>query len=207
MAFETCKHGHELTAENSYTTKQRNGSPYTSCRTCRQVAYKLHTQNNPGKRAEYTRAYRARRTPEEVEEDRHKGRARARKNRAKDPEKAKASHRRYYYAHHEEIRAKRNSGVSRAAHLKSAYKMTPDAYLAMQKAQDYCCAICGEEAVLGGANLHVDHDHGCCPGTKTCGQCIRGLLCDYCNKGIGALRDSYEIASKASSYLKQYEEA
>lgn len=32
--------------------------------------------------------------------------------------------------------------------------------------------------------LKVDHDHACCPSAKSCGKCIRGLLCDYCNGNV-----------------------
>lgn len=33
--------------------------------------------------------------------------------------------------------------------------------------------------------VHVDHDHRCCPGDRSCGLCIRGLAHDSCNKNLG----------------------
>ena len=39
-----------------------------------------------------------------------------------------------------------------------------------------------------------DHDHKCCSGVKTCGKCIRGLLCSHCNRALGLLKeDRYRI--------------
>lgn len=50
---------------------------------------------------------------------------------------------------------------------------------------DRICAICGKIA----ERPHLDHDHSCCPaGTSpTCGKCVRGVLCSYCNVSIGGL--------------------
>lgn len=42
-------------------------------------------------------------------------------------------------------------------------------------------------ACMSGAADVIDHDHNCCPGTKSCGLCIRGSLCQRCNKVEGLL--------------------
>ena len=33
--------------------------------------------------------------------------------------------------------------------------------------------------------LHIDHDHTCCPGRRSCGKCVRGILCARHNLLIG----------------------
>ena len=47
----------------------------------------------------------------------------------------------------------------------------------------------------------VDHDHKCCPGKGSCGKCIRGMLCQDCNVGLGYFRDSVSRFTSAIEYL------
>lgn len=49
--------------------------------------------------------------------------------------------------------------------------------------------------------MHVDHDHLCCPGKTTCGRCIRGYICRDCNLGLGRFSDSPERLLMAIAYL------
>lgn len=53
----------------------------------------------------------------------------------------------------------------------------------------------------------VDHDHSCCSGNKTCGKCVRGLLCSECNHGLGKFQDSEEVLMSAIEYLRGYRES
>lgn len=62
------------------------------------------------------------------------------------------------------------------------------------------CAIC-RELCSTKRDLAVDHDHGCCPGSKSCGGCIRGLLCGNCNLGIGQLKEDIGRLTSAIAYL------
>lgn len=60
------------------------------------------------------------------------------------------------------------------------------------------CAIC---LVDISTSYRIDHDHSCCTGNKSCGSCVRALLCQGCNTGLGGFRDSVENLSRASQYL------
>ena len=62
------------------------------------------------------------------------------------------------------------------------YNLTPADYDAMLAAQGGVCAICKTSEPGGKGRFRVDHDHACCPERmRSCGKCIRGLLCNYCN--------------------------
>lgn len=52
------------------------------------------------------------------------------------------------------------------------------------------------------ARLVVDHDHSCCPGGASCGECVRGLLCSNCNIAAGMLRDDPDTARAMVKYLE-----
>jgi hypothetical protein len=83
------------------------------------------------------------------------------------------------------------------------YGLTLEQFEARLAEQDGKCAICGTTEP-GPRGWHVDHDHTCCAGKKTCGQCIRGILCASCNWGIGNLKDDPEIIRAALDYVLAY---
>lgn len=80
------------------------------------------------------------------------------------------------------------------------YGLTVDQYEAMVAAQGGACAICGGPP-SDGKRWHIDHDHSCCPKGRSCGQCVRGLLCAHCNWGLGWFRDNKDFLARAISYL------
>jgi hypothetical protein len=59
--------------------------------------------------------------------------------------------------------------------------------------QGKVCKICGADDPRG-KNWHTDHNH-------TTGF-IRGILCGWCNTGIGKLQENPELFAKALEYLK-----
>jgi len=73
-------------------------------------------------------------------------------------------------------------------------------YESIASAQEGCCAICGKWTEV----LHIDHDHSCCPGGKSCGKCCRGLLCIRCNGGLGCFGDEIKSLKNAITYLESW---
>ena len=86
------------------------------------------------------------------------------------------------------------------------YQLSEGDYTAILEAQGNACAICSDQ-FTDKLVPHVDHDHACCPGWKSCGVCVRGLLCGPCNKGIGCLKDDPQRLRQAALYLERTEVA
>ena len=78
------------------------------------------------------------------------------------------------------------------------YQITLDQYEALLASQDGGCAICGSAEYL-----HIDHDHGCCPGKVSCGRCVRGILCAACNTGRGRVDDIAWLEARIA-YIRRY---
>jgi hypothetical protein len=75
-----------------------------------------------------------------------------------------------------------------------------DQYLELLVSQGGRCAICGK-VPESQFSLHIDHDHECCPGSRSCGDCVRGLLCGKCNSGLGMFDDNLNNLQSAVEYL------
>jgi hypothetical protein len=104
---------------------------------------------------------------------------------AKDPQKQVDRSKKYKDSH---------PGVDRNSQLKRWYGITLDEYNVLLDSQNGKCAICGIDKPMGVGCFHVDHDH--------ITNKVRGLLCQKCNMGIGALQDSPTILRKAAEYLE-----
>lgn len=82
------------------------------------------------------------------------------------------------------------------------HSITTDRFDEILRSQDGTCAICNVDTPSGRGNWHVDHDHSCCPSNRSCGLCIRGLLCHHCNIAIGNLHDDPDLLLVAVAYLQ-----
>jgi hypothetical protein len=81
---------------------------------------------------------------------------------------------------------------------------------------DPACEVCGVDMLARGrqangkvsVQLVVDHDHTCCPvDSRSCGKCVRGLICRTCNSAAGLLYDNPAIARSLGDYLDRTKEA
>lgn len=83
--------------------------------------------------------------------------------------------------------------------------LTPERYDALLAYQRGACAVCGttdpKSNQHGKQAFCVDHDRTCCPTDKSCGKCVRGLLCHNCNRAEGLLRGN---AIALATYLTQH---
>jgi hypothetical protein len=103
-----------------------------------------------------------------------------------------------------------------SSNLRARHGLSLEQYEQLYRDQRGQCAICGRgieraydpasESGKRGAKphgAHIDHDHRCCATSKSCGQCVRGLLCSRCNTGLMGFRDDPQIMLAAIEYLKR----
>lgn len=82
--------------------------------------------------------------------------------------------------------------ANRKARLKTTYGISPTDVSDMISDQNGCCAICNTDAP-GAKGFHIDHNH-------ETGK-IRGLLCGFCNSGLGFFRDNPKLMRRAATYV------
>jgi len=98
------------------------------------------------------------------------------------------------------------------------YRVPRGWYAAKLEQQGLHCALCPATVCSKKyIRLCIDHSHICCPGhkRKSCGKCVRGLLCLRCNHRLGQfemflaegeyIAHSGTWAERALAYLKSYD--
>ncbi|MEU7151258.1 endonuclease domain-containing protein [Streptomyces sp. NPDC045456] len=103
--------------------------------------------------------------------------------------------------------AYRKKEVAFDARMRRTYGITAADIERLLAKQGDCCAICNTAFVFteGKKNpIHVDHDHACCSGRTSCGACVRGLLCEGCNTGLGTFKDDLSRLQSAIDYVKRH---
>jgi hypothetical protein len=71
------------------------------------------------------------------------------------------------------------------------------------RTQGNVCAVCKRPCKVNRV-LSVDHDHSCCPGPKSCGKCVRDLLCYRCNTVLGRVEENRELLLNLVEYLDKW---
>jgi len=136
--------------------------------------------------------------------DNERKRAHDAKKRQENPELYAETRRRYSKEWAEANREKRRA-TDRKVALKRKFGITVEQYDALLEAQHGMCLTC--DAKPTDRRLAVDHDHNCCPGQKTCGKCIRGLLCSNCNTALGLIKERQDVLYNMLQYLRGYKES
>lgn len=74
----------------------------------------------------------------------------------------------------------------------------------LQLGDSLTCQFCGIGLTrrISARRPQIDHDHDCCPGEKSCGQCVRGVLCSRCNSHLGHLE--ILLKTKTLDEIREY---
>lgn len=79
-------------------------------------------------------------------------------------------------------------------HKLKRYGLTQAGFDRLLESQGHACAMC-HEAFEDGQPIFIDHDHNCCESEKrSCGRCVRGLLCLRCNTALGYIEKYSDLA-------------
>jgi hypothetical protein len=118
-------------------------------------------------------------------------------------EKGRFCSRQCFYDH-KRLTKEEKERSTRSAAMKYRYGITADDYERMLADQAGGCAICGGvNPPKSKRRLGVDHNHACCPGKRSCGRCVRKLLCDRCNNILGQANDDTERLRRCIQYLEE----
>lgn len=76
------------------------------------------------------------------------------------------------------------------------HNLTEEQYLNLFNMHNGKCHACKERE----AN-NIDHNHSCCPGSYSCGKCVRGVLCNQCNTSLGLMNDDVNKIKNLINYI------
>lgn len=77
------------------------------------------------------------------------------------------------------------------------YGLTVLQWNEMFAAQGGACALCRSTTANNkSGTFETDHDHSCCPGPRSCGKCVRGLLCHPCNIRLGWIDKNWNLLQR-----------
>lgn len=83
------------------------------------------------------------------------------------------------------------TGYGRDYELRTKYGINLQQWIDMLESAGNVCELCGEAK----ENLCVDHDHAT--------NKVRGVLCRKCNRALGQLGDTLEVAQRLVAYLSR----
>jgi hypothetical protein len=131
-----------------------------------------------------------------------KGKAQQKRMRTKHRERRRLNCQQWHAEHKEHER-----DLNIKNKMKDKFGLTPEQYQARFDAQNGLCAVCDKPEVVHDKHgklkrLAVDHDHKCCPEQKSCGKCIRWLLCQRCNILLGIAKDDPNYLRKVAARIE-----
>ena len=102
-----------------------------------------------------------------------------------------------YYASKPDKKAAKNKMNSIYSGNWKKHGISKEQYIEMLSKYNGKCYSCKDRDAVS-----IDHDHGCCDRSRSCGKCIRGILCNQCNTALGLLQDNKKKIKGLLEYLK-----
>jgi hypothetical protein len=84
------------------------------------------------------------------------------------------------------------------------YGITLEKFEELSREQGGVCAVCGTADAGENRMFDIDHDHLHCSGGRSCGECVRGLVCRSCNMFMGIAKDNPTSLRKAADYIEKF---
>jgi cytochrome c5 len=103
----------------------------------------------------------------------------------------------HYYSTNEQQRKNKNRLNSGSDANWKRHKISKEEFDTMVAKFNGKCHTCKKNDAK-----NIDHNHDCCPGYRSCGNCVRGILCNQCNTALGLVKDSPEVLQSLIDYLK-----
>jgi len=99
-------------------------------------------------------------------------------------------------------RRKRNPDKVKQYYKVFMYGLSEKKYQEILGSQNGVC-VCGKPFDQNHHKPCVDHDHKCCPGDRSCGKCVRGILGKSCNIILGYVEDSVDRLALLVEYFRR----
>jgi hypothetical protein len=107
---------------------------------------------------------------------------------------ANMANRREYNRLHGHRESRESRKKSNRKYRIASYGLAQEDFDLLLNFQGYACGMC-RKPFEEGQLIHVDHDHACCQKkNRSCGKCVRGLLCHACNIALGYIERRYAMA-------------
>jgi hypothetical protein len=134
----------------------------------------------------------------------------SREYRRRNPEKIRIYNKWYRETHPDKVREL--GRAYKASHPEKAieqnarrrlrrYGISEPEFQAIRARQHDSCAICKKPL---SEDMHIDHNHDCCPTKRGCPKCVRGILCVSCNLMLGSSGDNINTLRNAVLYLESF---